>query len=440
MMVPSANKRVAITGMAVISPLGNTLPRFWGGLLQGRSGISSVESTVLSGLFAAAGLATEFTGAIEDFGPLDHDRKRAIRKGLKLMCREIQMGVAVAQQAMHHAGLVEFDYDPDRAGVVFGCDHIVTVPEEFARAVSACQDHAGFQFERWGQHGLSEIAPLWLLKYLPNMPASHIAIYNDLRGANNSLIYREASSNLALGEGMESIIRGKIDRAVVGATGSSVNPYRAVQLAMSLPWAQNGVSARQLCRPFDVHRTGMVPGEGAGAVILEEFRAAETRGATIYGELLGHGSSMVVDRDGVARIPAAVANAIKAALRRAGLRPEQIGHVHAHGVATTGGDIAEAQGIAATLGNRVPVTTAKGALGNLGAAGGCVELIASLLAIRHQKLFAIQNCEQLDPECPISAVMHPGVSPGSIVISVSFTPHGQATAVIARGYAGSAPG
>lgn len=419
--------------MAVITPLGNSLARLWDGLIQGRSGIRSVESTTLSNVFAAAGLATDFSGVIEDFGPLDHDHKRAIRKGLKLMCREIQMGVAVAQHALQHARLTEAQGDPDRAGVVFGCDHIVTLPEEFARAVAACQDSSGFQFDRWGQHGLSEVAPLWLLKYLPNMPASHIAIYNDLRGVNNSLIYREASSNLAVGEGMEAIRRGRVDRVVVGATGSSVAPYRAVQLAMCLPWAQNGVPAARLCRPFDVHRSGMVPGEGAGAMILEELHSAQLRGATIHGELLGHGSSMVVDRNVVADISAAVTNAIQAALHRAGLQPGQIDHVHAHGVATVRGDIAEAQGIARTLGDKVPVTTAKGAIGNLGAAGGCVELIASLLAIRHQTLFPIHNCEQLDPACPIAAVTKPGVRAGEIVMNVNFTPQGQATAVIARG-------
>ena len=168
MIVQSANKRVAITGMAVISPLGNSLSRLWEGLVQGRSGIKSVESTVLSSVYAAAGLASDFTGTIEDFGPLDHDRKRAIRKGLKLMCREIQMGVAVAQQALNHAGLVDCDYDPDRAGVVFGCDHIVTVPEEFARAVSACQAPSGFNssdgvnraYQRSRRCGCSSTCPI----------------------------------------------------------------------------------------------------------------------------------------------------------------------------------------------------------------------------------------------------------------------------------------
>ncbi len=230
MISESKSQRVVVTGMAVISPLGNSLSQLWDGLITGRSGICCVENTSLSGIYSAAGLASEFTGSIDDFGPLKQDHKRAIRKGLKLMCREIQMGIASAQLALDDAGLQDHQHDPDRSGVVFGCDHIVTVPDEFADAVLACCDDDGFQFDKWGPQGLSQVAPLWLLKYLPNMPASHIAIYNDLRGANNSLTYREASSNLAVGEGMESILRGRVDRTVVGATGSSVAPFRAAQL------------------------------------------------------------------------------------------------------------------------------------------------------------------------------------------------------------------
>lgn len=421
--------------MGVISPLGNSLPRLWKALESSASGVSSLTQHGPTSAFSAAGRAREFSGTIDDFGPLDSARKRAIRKGLKLMCREIQMGVASAQLALHAAGLDTTGLEPTRSGVVFGCDHIVTIPQEFAEAVAACTDEQQeFHFEQWGSRGMSQVAPLWLLKYLPNMPASHIAIYNDLRGPNNSLTYREASSNLAVGEATENILRGSADRVLAGATGSSLAPLRAIQLALVSQYAQNGVAPKFLSRPFDRHRSGMVAAEGAGTILLEEFSAAETRGATIYGEILGHGSSMAVDRNSVADIRTAVANALRASLRRAALQPAEIGHVHAHGASTTAGDAAEALGIADVFGTATPVTCLKGACGNLGAAGGIVELIASLLAIRHGQLFPILNCEDPDPSCPISVATRYGIAPGSIVISVNYTPQGQASAVVARGF------
>jgi 3-oxoacyl-[acyl-carrier-protein] synthase II len=426
--------RVAITGLGVVSPLGNSPLQLWQRLVDGESGIGAYSERAVAA-FSAAGIARDFSGAIDDFGPLDSARKRAIRKGLKLMCREIQMGVAAAQLALHDSGLAPENMEPTRSGVVFGCDHIVTIPQEFSDAVSACTQEESFHFEHWGTQGITEVAPLWLLKYLPNMPASHIAIYNDLRGPNNSITYREASSNLAIGEATETILRGGADRVLAGATGSSLAPLRSIQLSLVTQYAQNGVAPKSLSRPFDISRSGMVAAEGAGAVLLEEYTSAETRGATIYGEILGHGSSMAVDQNSVADIRSAVANALRAALRRAAISASDVGHVHAHGAATTAGDPAEAQGIADVFGTDVPVTSLKGACGNLGAAGGVVELVASLLAIRQGALFPILNCEHPDPNCPIALATKAGIDPGAIVANVNYTPHGQASAVVARGLA-----
>ncbi len=177
-------RRVVITGLGLISPLGNTTESFWNALISGRSGVTAVQSlpgALLQMPWAAE--AREFTGDIEDFGPLDKDQKRSIRKGIKVMCREIQMGVAAAQRALADAGLTAGTFDAERTGVVFGSDYILSGPDEFVDAIASCMDEAGqFEFGRWADQGIPKITPLWLLKYLPNMPASHIAIYNDLRG------------------------------------------------------------------------------------------------------------------------------------------------------------------------------------------------------------------------------------------------------------------
>ena len=423
--------------MGVITPLGNALPEFWEGLSTGRSGVAAFAPEDGGAAFACAGRASDFTGHIDDFGPLDPTRKRAIRKGLKLMCREIQMGVAAAQRALHHARLEPGGYDPDRSGVIYGCDHIVTRPEEFAAAFSACLDEAReFHFGQWGTKGLAEVSPLWLLKYLPNMPASHVAIYNDLRGANNSLTYREASANIALGEAAATIGRGAADCVVAGSTGSSISALRAVQLALHSEWAQNGEAPATVCRPFDARRTGMVAGEGAVAVVLEERQHAQARGAEIFGEVLGFGSSLVVDDNSVADHAQALVNAMQQALASAGGDIAEVGHLHAHGSGARHGDLQEARAISEVFGTRaspIPVTAAKSYFGNLGAASGLAELVASLLAIRHGPLFPILNCQQPDPRCELRLVTTAGTPAGDSVLNVNFTPQGQASAVLVRG-------
>ena len=178
-----------------------------------------------------AGQARSFTGQIDDFGPLDKQAKRSIKKGLKLMCREIQMGVAASQLALHHSGLSEGHLDPVRTGTMFGCDHIVTEPFEFVEPMKKCiNDENQFEFEEWAELGLPNVEPLWLLKYLPNMPASHVAIYNDLRGPSNSITLREASANLALGEATTTIRRGAADAMITGATGSRIQIMRTITM------------------------------------------------------------------------------------------------------------------------------------------------------------------------------------------------------------------
>ena len=233
-MSNSTARRVVITGVGLISPLGNTPEDLWESLRAGRSGVRPLERVPPQFLPIRCGAeAREFTGRIEDFGPLEKSVQRTIRKGLKVMCREIQMGVAAAQRALLHAGLPPGSYDPDRTGVVYGSDYIMTMPDEFTEGIRECLDEQRhFEFQRWATQGLPKLTPLWLLKYLPNMPASHIAIYNDLRGPNNSLTLREASSNLAVGEAYCTIARGSADILVAGATGTRIHPLRTLHVAL----------------------------------------------------------------------------------------------------------------------------------------------------------------------------------------------------------------
>lgn len=430
-------RRVVITGLGVICPLGLTTDALWEGLLARRSGVGPLPPEAPGSLAAAfAGQARDFTGHIDNFGPLEGELKKAIRKGLKVMCRESQMGVAAAQRAIGNASLAPGANDPERSGVVFGSDYMLTAPDEFSTAISACAaEERKFQFSRWAANGMTQLSPLWLLKYLPNMPASHVAIYNDFRGANNSLTLREAASNLAVGEAFRVIQRGHADLMVAGATGTRVHPMKALHAAIQEELAPADQDPQRASRPFDRDRGGMVLGEGAGAIVLEEFESARARGARIYGELAGAGSSSVLDTNRVAWRGQAMANAMRSALRDAKAEPAEVGHINAHGLGTRSCDAEEAEAIGAVFGPRaasLPVVALKSYFGNLGAGSGLVELAASALAFEHGKLFPILNYETPDPACKVAAVMGGDTPPGDSFLNLSVTPQGQASCLLIR--------
>jgi 3-oxoacyl-[acyl-carrier-protein] synthase II len=431
------SRRVVITGLGLVSPLGNTIEAFWEALIAGRSGVAPLTALPPHNLptsFAAE--ARDFSGAIHDFGPLEGDQKKAIRKGLKVMSRESQMGVASAQCALADAGLAAGkQLDPDRAGVVFGTDYMLTVPDDFTAGIQRCIDEQGhFDFSRWAVDGLPQVTPLWLLKYLPNMPASHIAIYNDLRGPNNSLTMREAAANAAVGEAFRTIVRGSADVMLAGATGTRVHPMKMVHALTQEEVAGNGLEAARASRPFDLNRNGMVLGEGAGTIVLEELETARARGARIYAEVIGTASSSVASNQGIAHRETALANVMAGSLRDARCPGGDVGHVHAHGLSTRSCDEDEARAIRQVFANgsaRVPVTAAKSYFGNLGAASGLIELIASVLALGHGRLFPVLNYDTPDPRCDVAVVRSP-TDPGSSFLNVSVTPQGQASAVLVR--------
>jgi len=435
----SAARRVAVTGMAIVSPLGDTKKALWDALSAGRSGVgrlTTVPSGVVPVKFGAD--AAGFRGKIDDFGPLDKDRKKAIRKGLKVMCRECQMGIAAAQKALVDADFAPAEANRERTGITFGAEYMLTLPEEFIESIKQCLDAEGqFEFDRWAKEGMPKMSPLWLLKYLPNMPASHLAIFNDLRGPNNSLTLREAASNAAVGEAYQTIIRGSADAILTGATGTRLHPMKLIHAVQQEELANGEGEPTRASRPFDRDRTGMVPGEGAGAIMLEELAIAEARGATIYGEIVAGSSSSTIGRRLVARREKAMTNALQAVLEAAGYAADEVGHLHAHGLSTRTCDAEEARAINNVFGNRkdpIPVVAAKSSFGNLGAGSGMVELIASLMALKEERLFPVLNYENPDPQCPINVVTDAQATAGESFVTLNVTPQGQATAVMIRGY------
>jgi 3-oxoacyl-[acyl-carrier-protein] synthase II len=287
------------------------------------------------------------------------------------------------------------------------------------------------------------MSPLWLLKYLPNMPACHLAMYNDLRGPNNSLTLREASANVALVEACQTIVQGRADMMVAGATGTRVQPVNMIHALQQEEVAMSDGDPAQASRPFDRDRTGMVLGEGAAAVVLEDLKSARARGATVYAEVVGGASSSVAGGHLVARRGQAMKNALLVTLARTGTAPGQIGFLDAHGLSTRSGDAEEAWAINQVFGDRsrpLPVVAAKGHCGNLGAGSGMVELVAGVMALAYGRLFSVLNYKTPDPECALRVVANGNgdAVPGRSFVNLSVTPQGQASAVLVRTVADAA--
>jgi 3-oxoacyl-[acyl-carrier-protein] synthase II len=439
----SINHRVVITGLGVISPLGRELPPFWNNLANQSSGIGPLSSLPLDIIPCKfGGQASCFTGDISEFGPLEKNLQRAIKKNQKVMCREIEMGVAACQLALHHSGLADPQLrDPDRFGIVFGSDYIITRPEEFSDGIAACRNESNeFQMPNWPQIGRPQVNPLWLLKYLPNMPASHVAIYNDLRGPSNSVTIREASSAASIVEAVSAIRRGAADVMIAGATGSRMEPLRALNFMSTEPMASNRENPAEMARPYDIDRDGNLVGEGAGALVLESLDRAVARGAKIWGEVIGGASSAVGDTAGAHsgrdHIRTAIKNVSRTLLDQAtkagvDLSSDQW-HFHGCGKSDVQGDASEAAGIRDALGDLdVPVTAAKSYFGNLGAGSGAVEIIASLLALEHQQLFPVLNTKKVDPRCPIRVAKSSDPA-GNAFAHVAYSKQGQACGVFVR--------
>lgn len=411
---PQSNehRRVVITGLGVISPIGSDLESFWRGLIDSQS-----ETT--SG-------AAAFDGNIDAFGELPKPTRKAIRKALKLMNRETQMGVAAGQQAITNSGLREH-YDADRIGVCFGADNVSIMPQDFEAGVQACASDGEFDEGRWGTEGVTEVAPLWLLKCLPNMPACHLAIINDLRGPGNTITQRDVAPNMAIAEAARVIKSGEAEAMVVGGTGTNLNPFNMMHARL-----ENEVGDSTTCRPFDAESTGPVAGEGAGAFVLEDMTSAIARNAPIFGEVVGTASTSRVGHDGATACGKALASSMKQVLRRSALTIADIGHINAHGLGSQELDAAEAHAIRDIFGlqtERVPVVTTKGHMANAGAGAGAMEFVASLLALQHGELFPIRNLTQLAADCPVLAINRTGHSAGDSFLNLNMFGRGLASCV-----------
>jgi len=417
-----SQRDIVITGLGVVSPIGIGCEPFWKSLAAGTSGIRPVD------LFDASSLRVRFGGQIPDFDAKQYVRPR---KSLKVMSREIQLGFAAADLAMADAGLTPGGVDPERFGVVYGSDMIYADLEDLAETYRRSAREGQFDFHLWSEAIHEELHPLWLLKHLPNMAASHIAIAQDARGPNNSIVLGDVSSLLAIAEAADVIRRGWADVMLAGGTGCRLHPTALVARGDAL-LSHRADNYQAASRPFDRDRDGLVNGEGAGALLLEARGHAERRGARIRAELLAATARCETRarRDGLTGM--SLRQAIRGVCVAAGLSPEQVGHVNAHGVSTVEMDRVEARAIAAELGD-LPVTAPKASFGHLGAGGGVVELAASILGMEQGLVPPTLNYEHPDPECPVNVVAgEPLTGRPPTVVKVNLCSTGQAVAVAVR--------
>jgi 3-oxoacyl-[acyl-carrier-protein] synthase II len=378
-------RRVVITGMSMITPLGVGLQETWDGLLAGRSGTARTTRMDASRFKACA------VGEVRDFLP----EKWIERKALRGMGRFTQFAIVAARSAWRDAGLVLSDEQSLRAGCVLG-NASGGIPEiERAKEVL---DAAG----------PSRLSPHLMPRITSNQAPGQVAIDLGLRGPISCVVTACSSGNNAIGTAARFIRDEQADVMVSGGTEACLAEicYGALDRV--------GAISRELddpgsaCRPFDLNRSGMVPAEGAGILVLEEERRARRRGARIYAEVLGYGNSCdafhtlapAPDGSGVSRC-------IKEALRDASIHPAQVGYINAHGTATTLNDAAETLGIKAALAHHakdVPVSSTKSMLGHLLGGSGGVEAIISALVISSGAIPPTINYETPDPACDLDYV------------------------------------
>ncbi len=416
----SGSREIVITGVGIVSPIGIGVEAFWRALLAGESGIRPIDR------FDSSGLTVRFGGQIPAFDPKLYVRPR---KSLKVMSREIQLGFAAADLAMADADLAGDRIEPERFGVVCGNDMIYADLEDLETAYRRSRTaDGGFSYPQWSEAIHEELHPLWLLKHLPNMTASHIAIAQDARGPNNTIVLGDVSGLLAVAEAASVIERGWADVMLAGGAGCRLHPTALVARG-SAQLSKRSDDFQAACRPFDRDRDGLVNAEGAGVVVLESREHADRRGARIRGRLLATAARCEPRQRQDPPTGRGVRLVLREVLNRAGLEAAGLGHVNAHGLSTIPTDRAEAQAIAAELGD-IPVTAPKSSFGHAGAGGGLLELAVSLLAVEAGVIPPTRNYETPDPDCPIH-VIHEGPLAGRprTAISLNFGSMGQAAAV-----------
>jgi 3-oxoacyl-[acyl-carrier-protein] synthase II len=413
-------REVVITGVGIASPIGVGRDQVWDSLVARKSGVLPVDYWEVAGWIAPWG------GQVTAFDPKEYIQPR---KSIKVMSREMQLAVAAAEMAWRDAGLEDAHLDPDRLGVIGAAGFMFSELDELRAPFQTWIAQNDFDINRWSKEAMSEMFPLWMLKYLPNMPACHIGIRYDARGSNSTISHGDVSPLLAIAEGASLIRRDLTDVVIVGGTGTRINVSDLVWHQGARLSCNRAVSPGAICKPFDLHRTGMVLGEGAAEFILESRDHAERRGVRPIARVAGCASRFEAAAESRTPTGRAIRQSIDAALKEAHLETYHVGHVNAHGVSTLEDDPMEAKAIRQALGN-VPVTAPKSYFGHLGTGSGAVELAVSLVGLAHGAIPPTLNFDTPDPACPVNVVREPQPVASRTFVKVNHNTTGQAAAVV----------
>jgi 3-oxoacyl-[acyl-carrier-protein] synthase II len=378
-------RRVVITGMGAVTPLGIGVDETWQAMLAGKSGVGTITQ------FDATDFATKIAGEIKGFEPADYIEPKEIKK----MDRFIHLAIAAARMAMGQSGLNVTPENAERVGVMIGSG---------MGGLIAIEKYHEIMLER----GPRKITPFFIPMLIVNLASGQVSIIFGAKGPNSAVVTACATGTHNLGDAFKIIQRGDADAMIAGGTESCITPMGIGGFNAMKALSTRNDEPQRASRPFDAGRDGFVMGEGAGLMVLEELEFAKKRGANILAEVAGYGltgdayhlTAPAPNGEGASRC-------IKMALNDAGMRPEEVDYVNAHGTSTKFNDEFETMAIKTALGAhayKVPVSSTKSMTGHLLGAAGGVEAIVAVLSIINGKVPPTINYENPDPECDLDYV------------------------------------
>ena len=422
-------RRVVVTGMGCITPVGKTVGEMWSSLKECASGVGSIT------YFDASNFPTKFASQVKNFQLGDYVPNP---ERYEYCGRNIQFAIGAATQAMKDSGLDERDIDPTRFGVYLGAGEGQQDFRLFMEMVALSKKEDGsVNFQRFTELSLERLNGEQEKQQEPNMTPAHLAGLFNAQGPNLNCLTACAASSQALGEATELVRRGDADIMLSGGAHSMIHAFGVTGFNLLTALSTRNDNPQGASRPFDRERDGFVLGEGAGMLILEELEHAKQRRAKIYGEIVGYGSTAdsyrITDIHPEGRGAAAC---IKMAMNDAQVNPEDIDYINAHGTSTSVNDRTETMAIKRALGDRAfktPVSSTKSMMGHLIAAAGAVEAMTCLLAIADDVLPPTINYENPDPDCDLDYIPNqPREGKAKIAISNSFGFGGQNVSLILR--------
>jgi len=432
-------RRVVITGLGVVSPVGVGVETFWQALMEGKQGVGAIS------LFDASEFPCGIGGQLVDFSARNHVPKD-YRKSVKVMARDIEAAVVAADLAFKDAGLTTRASGPGatmtvpakRLGCNIGAGLICTDLDELGMAVNTALTDGKFDIRKWGGAGMQNLNPLWLLKYLPNMLSCHVTIIHGCEGPSNCITCSGASGLQSIGESRSWVSRGSANAVVAGGAETSLNPMGLLRQGLlgRLCTGRND-SPATACRPFDSGHAGTVIGEGGALAILEESGHAAHRSARTYAELVGFGAAC--DPEGIDVMRPTVGGmdlAVRNALRNAGIGPDDVGAIVAQGTGVPGDDVRETAAWRTVLGDRVekiPAVALTGAIGSLLAGTGGVNLAAAAMILHKGIVPGTVNFEKPAAGCEgLCLSDRPRETKATYAVTAAFGIGGQSAAVVLK--------